>query len=207
MLRGTGVTVVLCLAGLAWAQQTAPPPMTLGDRARFYATNTFGPSALGTSALWAGVDLWRDVPEGWDQGAGGYFRRFGSSIGVNAGSNAIAFAVGALDGEDVRYRRAPEMPFWQRARHVVVTTYWVRKNGRSGHMFAFSRISGAYAGAFLGNQWYPPGDDGTREAIIRGSWSLLSDLGTSAFREFWPDVKRRLFKRRKPDDSQLGSHP
>jgi hypothetical protein len=69
-------------------------------------------------------------------------------------------------------------------------------NEHGGTTFAASRIAGAAGSAFAANAWYPDRLSTTRAAAERSGWSIVSDVGTNAFHEFWPDVKRKLFNRR-----------
>ncbi len=181
----------LCLAAALSAQNA---PLTLGERAKIYAGATFGPSSLATTGLSAAVNQWRDIPVEWGQGGAGFGRRYGSYLAVNGTSNAVEFAVSALRHEDTRYSPSGEKAFWRRARHIIVSTYIV-PNERGGRTFAVSRLLGAYSSGFIANLWYPDTANTPGEALIRGSWALASDMGTSAFREFWPDIKRKLFKK------------
>ncbi len=187
-----GLAIFVSLAGLAYAQSSPPPPLTLGERAKIYTGATFGPLSLLTSAMGAGVNQWRDIPTEWGQGGGAYGRRLGSSVAVDLASNAMQFGVSALLHEDVRYTPSHDRAFWHRARYIIVHTYVIQKeNGQQA--FAWSRVVGAFTSGFVSNLWYPPSANTPGEALIRSGWAFASNMGTSAFQEFWPDVRRKLF--------------
>ncbi len=193
MLR---VWCALAVCGVAAAQTQALPPLTLSERAGIYARATAGPGSLLSAAASAGLDQWRNVPPEWRQGPAGYGRRFGYGLAESAASNTIEFGVSALRGEDTRYVRSGHGSFWARTRYVILHTYLVP--GRDGSTtFAASRIVGAYGSAAIANVWYPSRLVGSGETLLRGTWSLTADMGNSAFLEFWPDIKRTLFRQKK----------
>jgi hypothetical protein len=200
MLSRYFCTAVLSVSGVA-AQglPTAPaptplPPLTLAERARIYTSATVGVGSLLSSAASAGINQWRDASTEWGQGAAGLGRRFGYGLAGNAASNVIEFSVSALRHEDTRYVRSQESGFWRRAGYIIVHTYIV-PNERRHSTLAVSRLVGAYGSAFIANTWYPARLTTPGEAILRGTWSAAADMGNSAFLEFWPDIRRKVFHR------------
>jgi hypothetical protein len=157
-----------------------------------YATAVVSPGSLLGAAAVSGINQWRDAPSEWGQGGAGYGRRFGYHFAGAGVSNAIQFGVSALRQEDTRYIRCGEAGFWRRVRHAIVHTYVVR-NENGGTAFAVSRLIGAYGSALVADTWNPARLNGTGHVVLRGTWSMAGDMGNSAFREFWPDVKRRVF--------------
>lgn len=190
---------VLSVCGVA-AQGLAPPsaaplpPLTLAERARIYISATVGVGSLLSSAASAGIDQLRDAPTEWGQGLGGYGRRFGYGVANDAASNAIQFCVSALRHEDTRYVRSHESGFWRRAGYIIVHTYIV-PDERGHTTLAVSRLVGAYGSAVIADAWYPARLTTPGETILRGTWNAAANMGNSAFLEFWPDIKRKVFHR------------
>ncbi len=169
--------------------------MTLGERAALYTRATVSPGSLLSDALSAGLDQWRNAPPEWRDGFGGYGRRFGYGLVGSVTSNTIEFGVSALRHEDTRYVRSKEKGFLRRAAYVIVHTYIVpRDDGQT--TFAASRLIGAYGGAAASVGWEPARLNNAGDVLLRGTWSLAGDMGNSAFLEFWPDIKRKLFGKR-----------
>jgi hypothetical protein len=69
-----------------------------------------------------------------------------------------------------------------------------RDNGTS--TLAVGRIGGALAGGFLSRAWQPGSTSGYRQGLQAAGYSFAADIGSSVFREFWPDIRRRLFRKR-----------
>lgn len=178
----------------AGAMAQAPNGISLSERLGFHAAEVAGPGSLLTAAAGAGIGQWRDEPPDWGQGGAGYGRRFGNHAASNGLKHAISFAAGAALREDPRYFSSMKEGFWPRLWDAVGHTFTLR-GGDGGRSPAYSRIVGAYGGAFLANTWYP-NRGGPGEALLRGTIMLGGDTAGNLFREFWPDIKARLFKRR-----------
>jgi hypothetical protein len=61
---------------------------------------------------------------------------------------------------------------------------------------AFSRFVGTYGASFIANEWYPESRANTSHALLRGSTALSSGLAWNELREFWPDIKNHLHRRK-----------
>ena len=52
------------------------------------------------------------------------------------------------------------------------------------------------AQAFLSNQWYPDRLNTIRLGILQGSMTLGFDFVGNLGREFWPDIKGKVFRKK-----------
>jgi hypothetical protein len=48
---------------------------------------------------------------------------------------------------------------------------------------------------FLSNTWRADSEANTSNAVVRCVWGVLGRMTSDAFAEFWPDVKRKVFKK------------
>jgi hypothetical protein len=191
MVKGLFAAVLLVFASGAPAQEPGNH-FSLGQRFSWEASRVAGPTSLLSAAAGAGIGQWRDEPGEWGQEGSGYARRFGYLMAGNAANRAISFAAGAALREDPRYFRSGRAGIWRRTWNAVERTFVVTKED-GGTNLAYSRLMGAYGASFLSIIWYPPGSRNPGEAILRGSYSLGGQVGGNVFREFWPDIKNRLF--------------
>jgi hypothetical protein len=180
---------LLVLAGPAAAQN--PGEITPAGRFRFHAAATAGPFAMLTASGGAGIRHWLDSPTEWGQGWAGYGRRLGYSMANRAAKNGIEFAAGAALREDPRYFRSHENGIWKRARYALCRTFLATKDDGAA-TFAGARFLGAYGGGFLSNLWYPDRLRNPGSAVLRGTLTLAGEAGGNVFREFWPDIRKRL---------------
>src|SRR5258707_1161142 len=61
----------------------------------------------------------------------------------------------------------------------------------------FVRFAATYGVAFLANAWNPDRLSDRRHAIVRGTVTLGADAGNNLFDEFWPDLKKKFFHRKR----------
>jgi hypothetical protein len=175
---------------------TEPGPwtsVTPFDRLRWFDEQTFSISNLGGSIPDAVLQTSQNRPREAGAHWSGFAERYGVSISTNFVSNAMEASVGALWGEDPRYRRAGSgTPFRSRLGHVF--TWTVVAPNRSGELRpAWARFVAFSSSTFITNAWREPSDTTLSTSFGRIGFALLGRMGSNAFDEFWPDTKRRLF--------------
>jgi hypothetical protein len=171
---------------------TATVPFTARQCFRFYEASTFAPLALGGPITGAAVTQWvTGNPTEWRQGFPGYGRRLLSGYSRQVIANTVALGVTLADGEDPRHYPTGRHGIWRRGLYAARETFASRKTS-GGEMPDYSRIIGAYSAAFVANAWYPARESNTKEALYRGSTALASNMVWQLFKEFWPDVRRKL---------------
>lgn len=201
------VTAAMALGPLARAQDTfrkdateAPviqtsktiPPFTTKQKFRFYVQTTFTPFALTGPVLGAAATQWttRNPPE-WGQGFAGYGQRVLSGYSRQVIANIVGLGVMFADGEDPRHYPTGRRGIWKRGVYAARETF-VSRRVAGGEMPDYSRIIGAYAAGFASNAWYPARYSNAKDALYRGSTALVSDIVWQEFKEFWPDIRRKL---------------
>lgn len=203
--RLAGLTALLALAlappRSATAQDAAPAipahdstySFPANERMADYLKRTAGAEAIFNSSLLAGIDQWRDRPEGWEQGGAGYGRRFVSRLGRGAISNTIQLGLEAALREDSRYTALEHGPIGQRLGHSLSHTFMVRTPG-GRRAPPIGRFAGIVGGAVLSRRWYPEGENTFEDGARAAGISLGVFTGINVLREFLPDIKR-LFGR------------
>lgn len=189
-------------------QQTIVPaatqpnaPMTLGQRFRFEARRTFGPSAFIVPAGEAGIVM-ADPPHGyprdWSDGGGAFGRNYGAELGRHATGGMAHFTIAAIDREDPRYYTTPSNNFAIRFAHALFFTLIDRND--SGHpTLALSNLSGSAAAGFVGMTWEPSGFDDTTHAYQRAALEMTTFAGHNVIAEFSPELSRLTHKLHIPD--------
>jgi len=173
----------------------APYRMISGkERIQWAAIETFGPESLFAGLLRAGIATARDTPEEYGPHWDGFAKRYGMRFTGLAASNTIEAGLGAIWGEDPRYVRNPNLPFKRRIGHVFLLTFTARD--RHGNLMpAYARYIAIPANNFLSNTWRVSSDSTTSAALTRTAYGVLGKITSDAWSEFWPDVKRKVFKR------------
>jgi hypothetical protein len=170
-------------------------PLNLKEKFFLFNYRTIEPTSFGKSAFTAGIAHLRDSPEEWGQGMAGYGRRYGHRIANRAVENVIGFGVAAALHQDGRFFRQGEGSFRSRLFHAMSQTF-VTRTDSGGRTFSAWRFAGNYGAQFVSNTWRPESQRDVGNTMLRGTISVfVFDIGSNAFKEFWPDVKRRVFHR------------
>ena len=192
--------MTICCAVLLFAVSiagVAQPAAPLGviDKLSIHALSVGGPWSLAETAAYAGILQGFDAPQEWGQGAGAYGKRFASALGGSAIHGALAFGLDSTLHQDPRYFRSQDKGFWRRTAHAFRGTILTRTD-RGGETLSTWRLGSDYGAAFLSNQWYPDRLNTVRLGAIQGSLHLGFDFAGNLGIEFWPDIKRKILRRR-----------
>jgi len=146
-------------------------------------------------AAYAGVLQAAGAPKELGQGAAPYAKRFGSTVAWSGVHSALAFGLDTSLHQDPRYYRSSGTGFWRRTGHALRGTILTRTDS-GGETLSTWRIGSAYGAAFLSNQWYPDRLNTARLGFIQGSAELGFDFIANLGSEFWPDIKRKVFRKK-----------
>jgi len=162
---------------------------------RFHAEATYEPLALLGAAAYAGILQADGAPREWGQGAAAYGQRFGSTVAWAGIHSTLAFGLDSTLHQDPRYFRSGGNGFWRRSGHALRGTLLTRTD-TGGETLSTWRIGSAYGAAFLSNEWYPDRLNTVRLGMIQGSvtvgFGFIANLGA----EFWPDVKKKVQRKK-----------
>jgi len=173
----------------------APYEMISGkQRVQWAAAQTFGPESLLVGTLSAGIGTGRDNPEEYGPHWDGFAKRYGMRFTGIATSNTIEAGLGAIWGEDPRYVRNQNLPFKKRIGNVFLLSFAAR-NRQGKLMPAYARYIAIPGNNFLSNTWRVSSEATTSAALTRTGYGLLAEIASNAWSEFWPDVKRMVFKK------------
>jgi hypothetical protein len=185
--------VAIPVAGIAQTPQT-PEPLDVMDKLHYHVKSTVGPAAILGDAAYAGILQAAAAPTEWRGGAAAYGKRIGSMVAWSGIHSALAFGLDSTLHQDPRYFRSSGTGFWRRSGHALRGTILTRTDS-GGETFSTWRIGSAYGSAVLSNLWYPDRLNTARLGFIQGSVTIGLDLASNLGREFWPDIKRKVFKK------------
>ncbi|MGD0438073.1 MAG: hypothetical protein ABSB86_16545 [Bryobacteraceae bacterium] len=173
----------------------APRPVTAKQRAEWVVSYTVGPQAIIGEAISAGLGTWRDKPSEWGTHWDGFGKRAGADFAEAAVSHTMEAGLGAIWGEDPRYARDAGAPFKNRLGHVFKMTFLARD--RNGNLMpAYARFIAIPSSAAISEAWRPPSEQSAGDVGARIGLGVLGRMSSNAFNEFWPDVRRLVFRRR-----------
>jgi hypothetical protein len=150
------------------------------------------PSRLIASALTSGVSQARNSLAGYGQEAGGYAKRYGSSLATNASSHIFGtFLLPSALRQDPRYF---VMLHGSSANRVIyaLERVVVTRTDRGTTAINWSGVLGSLMAESLANSYLPDNERTTgrtfRRFAIRVSFSAASNI----VREYWPTVFKNL---------------
>jgi hypothetical protein len=169
-------------------------PMTAVVRLKEFKDDTIGFFPLIRAAANAGVSQGIDSPPEWGQGAAGYTGRFVNDLAINGVHQAIAFGAGTLFHEDNRYFASGNTTPHGRVIHALLSPFETHHED-GGASFGYSNVLGAVGAGFASRLWLPESQQGGGNIARSIGFSFLGEAGFNTFREFVPDLIRKLQKR------------
>jgi hypothetical protein len=214
---GLSIVAGLCLTAISAAAQQAPANLRLNSgsvtrialpadiakqepdltgwqsKLRYHAENTYSPWTFARSAAYAGYLQKMNSPREWGQGESGYRKRLGSELAYTGVRNGIALGLDSALHQDPRYYRSVETGFWRRTNRAIRGTILTRTDS-GAETLATWRIGSAYGAAFISNEWRPDRVNTVSLSLQQGTAQIGFDLLANMSAEFWPDVKRKMFR-------------
>lgn len=195
------LTLVFLITSLAYAQHESNripnyQPISHQQRLKWFAVSTGGPTNLLVAGPFsAGLSTAFNRPKEYGPHWEGFGKRYGMRLtGISTG-NAMEAGLGAIWGEDPRYFRSPDRAFGKRVVYVIKATFLAPD--RDGRMRpAYARFAGNVGNNFLSNTWRVPSENGPENAALRCVWGITGEMASDALAEFWPDVRRLIFRRK-----------
>lgn len=173
------------------------PPLTVGQKFKVVARGSFDYIQLPWYAFLAGLSQAENSEPGFGQGMEGYGKRLGAYAADGTIENFLTGAVfPSLLRQDPRYFQSGEGGFVHRTGYAVSRIFITRTD--AGHrQFNFSEILGSAMAAGISTYSYHPRDDRNlrNTASVWGS-QVGYDTITIVIKEFWPDIRRKLSKKK-----------
>jgi len=187
--------LVLLAASFAFAQTSlVPSPITQAQRVKWAAYSAVGPPSLAAGLFTSAYSTWQNNPKEYGPHWDGYFKRQGLRVAGSSTSNLMEAELGALWGEDPRYRRATTTGAKKRIWHAVRTAFIAYdRNGNA--MPAYARFVAVPTSNVIANAWQPDSQRTVGATTTRISLGFLSRIAANSFAEFWPDIRRKLRKK------------
>ncbi len=176
-------------ADAPWSPITWKQKMTIARK-----DSLDGPSYI-MAGFFAGVSQLTGSNASFGQGVKGYARRYASGIADQDLGNFLTEGIlPSVFHQDPRYFRKGHGSAWSRIAYAASRSAVAKTD--SGHWtFNASEFLGNGMVASIGNAYYPD-DVGFKPTMQRMFTQIGTDTISQVLKEFWPDVKRKLVKRK-----------
>jgi hypothetical protein len=176
--------------------------LTSAQKFGLFVKGTMDPFPIAVYAAQAGVSQASGTHRAYGQGAAGYGKRFGAALLDGTSARFFGtYAFPSLLHHDPRYFRKGQGSAWSRLGYSVSRGFITRSDSGDTQP-NWSNVFGKLTGAALSNLYYPAADRGANLTLTRVAISLsYQTLGNLAI-EFWPEIQRKVFKRKKSKPSE-----
>ncbi|MCC6590979.1 MAG: hypothetical protein IT168_30105 [Bryobacterales bacterium] len=155
--------------------------------------DSFDMPMFGVAGVYAGIAQLSDQYPAWGQGLGGYARRYGAAMADQAIGNYMTEAILPIAlHHDPRYFRLGQGSAFRRVTHAVSWVI-VNRNDKGRLMFNAPEILGTAGTVGIASLYYPSADRNLHQMSVRFGTQVAFDAGSSALKEYWPDIRKKLF--------------
>ncbi len=171
------------------------PFVTMTTRQKFYLAScvSFDPFAFPEAGLLAVAG--RKKTREWGNSASGLAERYAAAFADETISTFMRKAVvPSVLRQDPRYFRLGQGNLFKRTGCAFSRTL-VEKNDTGNWTFASSNLIGMALGATISNVYYPAQERSISSTLSRFGTQFAVNCLDNWVREYWPDVRRRVFHR------------
>lgn len=170
-------------------------PLTAKQKLTIAAKDSFDGAVYPTALIMSVIYQAENANPSFGQGFKGYAKRAGTAFGDQMIGNMMAEGVmPALLREDPRYFRIDHGKFGHRLLYAVSRTFVTTTDGNH-KTFNFAEWGGNSVAVAISNFYYQDGrtwEDNVERLVVQCGTDTLSNV----LKEFWPDVKRKLSKKK-----------
>jgi hypothetical protein len=176
------------------------PPLTTKEKFKVITKGSFDYVQIPWYGFLAGVSQAQNSEAGFGQGAAGYGKRFGAYFADGTIENYMTGAIfPTVFRQDPRYFQSGKGSFMHRTGYSISRILLTRgDNGRQ--QFNYSEVLGSAVSAGISTYSYHPHADRTLENTLSVWGTQVGyDTITVVVKEFWPDIRRKMSKKNKPN--------
>jgi len=172
---------------------TKLPPQTPKQKLTLAARNSFDYSSFLVAGVQAGISMNGNSYPEFHQGAAGYARYYWHTLADTADENFMVGGLGPiLFHQDNRFYTLGHGGFRKRTFYAVTRVLVTRQDDGS-KMFNFSEVVGSGAAAGVSTLYYPKQYQTWTKVGQKWLTSDLIDCFNFFWKEYWPDVNKRVF--------------
>lgn len=170
------------------------PPETVKEKFMDATDDSFDYSSIFIPAVLAGYSMHENSVPQFRQGVAGYGRYFWhSAVDQTSENYLVEFAFPAVFRQDARYYTLGHGGFFKRTGYALSRAVVTRSNA-GNEVFNVSEVFGSGAAAGISNLYYPSASRSVGNTTTQWALDVAIDAGSFWFREFWPDINRRILR-------------
>jgi hypothetical protein len=169
------------------------PTQSIKEKFVTATEDSFDYSSVLIPAMLAGYSMATKATPEFHQGAAGYGRYFWHAAADQTIENyMVEFVVPSILREDTRYYTLGRGTFLKRTGYALSRAV-ITRSDTGAEVFNASEIIGAGAAAGLSGLYYPTRERSFSNTGTQWGLNVGIDATTFVFKEFWPDINKKLF--------------
>jgi hypothetical protein len=170
-------------------------PLMPDQKFKLAFDDSFDPTAFLVAGVFAGSSMAQDQYRSFGQGAKGFSKYYGGAFADQAIGNVMTEGIfPTVLHQDPRYFTKGRGGFLKRTGYAVSREFITRNDDGQNH-FNTSELLGNAVAAGISNLYYPAADRSLGKTIDKWDQQIGLDTAFNIMKEFWPDVRRKLFGR------------
>lgn len=172
---------------------TTLPPQTVKEKFIIAGKNSFDYSSFVIAAIQSGISMNGNSYPEFHQGVAGYGRYYWHTLLDTADENFMVSGAGpALFHQDNRFYTLGHGGVGKRAFYAA-TRVLITRQDDGDKMFNFSEVVGSGAAAGVSTLYYPTKYRTWTKVGQKWLTSDIIDAANFTFKEFWPDINKKIF--------------
>jgi hypothetical protein len=174
-------------------------PLTPAEKMKVAIDDSFDPSAFLVAGVFAGVSRLQNQYPSFGTGALGFAKYYGGAFADQAIGNIMTEGLFPIAlHQDPRYFVKGTGGFWRRTGYAISREFITRGDDGRNH-FNTSELAGNAVAAGISNLYYPAADRSLGNTANKWGQQIGLDTFFNVTKEFWPDVRHKLFKHSDPE--------
>ncbi len=174
-------------------------PISWKEKFSITAKNALDPYSFAGVGVLAGIRQADNAYPAFGQGMAGYGKRYGTALADAVDGNFMVGAVyPTILKTDPRYFQLGKGKIAHRVLYALTCIVITRKDS-GGHVVNFSEFLGNATAIGISNLYYPASDRGFSPSFSNWGAQMTIDALGNEMKEFWPDIRRYLAKKKHPE--------
>jgi hypothetical protein len=170
-------------------------PLTFRGKFSLASEDAFDRGTITLGALFGGQGQLINANRSFGQGAAGYGKYFGTAYGdLLIGDYMTEAIFPSVLHQDPRYFRRGTGGKWSRLGYAMGQIFWTHRDS-GGTQFNYSEVFGNATAVAISTAYYT--DNRTaHDAVSKLGMQLGVDMAANVLKEFWPEIERKLHRKR-----------
>jgi len=169
-------------------------PLTPRAKMKVAFDDSFDPSAFLVAGIFAGLSMVQKQYGSFGTGAQGFGKYYGGAFADQAIGNFMTEGLFPIAlHQDPRYFVKGTGGFWTRTRYAIGREVITRGDDGRNH-FNTSELAGNAVAAGISTLYYPVTDRSFGNTANKWGQQIALDTFFNVAKEFWPDVRNRVFR-------------